>query len=194
MSDLQETVSLIRSTIENFQIEPDVQTINQINENLSLLSSKRKLKLDHQLDLLSRISKQRDELKEFNKQLLETEDRQQTLKSIEELEHEKFKLAKSITDLEMNMNHLQNSISSLTQNLNELEEQEKAVISNDLQENYDSTVLRLKLFKSMGLMIDTSKDKDQIIIYNKDKGVSDILPVEENYSDFFVSNYVWDNL
>ncbi|ANZ76489.1 BA75_04038T0 [Komagataella pastoris] len=194
MSDLQETVSLIRSTIENFQIEPDVQTINQINENLSLLSSKRKLKLDHQLDLLSRISKQRDELKEFNQQLLETEDRQQTLKSIEELEHEKFKLAKSITDLEMNMNHLQNSISSLTQNLNELEEQEKAVISNDLQENYDSTVLRLKLFKSMGLIIDTSKDKDQIIIYNKDKGVSDILSVEENYSDFFVSNYVWDNL
>lgn len=50
---VEETPSnLIRSTIENFQIEPDLATLDRITENLDLLAEKRSGRTNEQRDIL----------------------------------------------------------------------------------------------------------------------------------------------
>lgn len=55
------------------------------------------------------------------------------------------------------------------------------------------TIFRLKLmvYRKFGLKIDIPSNT--LIIYNKEKNLTDFLNYgDEKYSDYFISNYIWD--
>lgn len=192
---LEETPSnLIRSTIENFQIEPDLATLDRITENLDLLAEKRSGRTNEQRDILKNLSAQKKYLEASVHQLEHSDQRIKIQTSFQQLEQDKFNIAKSLTDLEINQSILNTNLSILNETYEKLVLDEDNLLNNEVNENFDSVVLKLKLFKTMGIVIDTKSDPNKLVVYNKVQDAVNVLTVDDNYSNYFITNYVWDAL
>ncbi|KAK6457711.1 Spc24 subunit of Ndc80-domain-containing protein [Scheffersomyces xylosifermentans] len=136
-------------------------------------------------------------------------------KSIE-LDNIKVSIAKNLNDLESSINLLKLNKSKLQKNLEELKvkianlfndpfddrNREKSTNEEDLL-NQDSSILKISLYRNLGVRIenfneDSKADEetanDHIIIHNKEKNLTSVFKVEPKYSDYFISNYIWDRV
>jgi kinetochore protein Spc24 len=68
----------------------------------------------------------------------------------------------------------------------ELEEQ--SAVTPEANEN----ILKLKLYRSLGVILDL--ENDQVLINRKNDGNIDILPLDNNLSDFYKTKYIWERL
>ncbi|GMM34068.1 hypothetical protein DASC09_013930 [Saccharomycopsis crataegensis] len=224
---LENLSSLLKSTIQNFEIEPDIQIISQINKKISNLQRLRYEKIQQQEQELEKLVNEY-ELKLNGIQSLElSQERKKILEEINELNNLKFKLARNYLELENEINDLGLQFKKKTQELVDL--QNLNILNNELNANPDSNVLKLKIYKNFGLLIET-KFKSTTKT-NHDNGVKDLTndssfldKINEDYnnekihnlvinnnrtnlittlnidetdnklSDYFISNYLWDNL
>lgn len=94
------------------------------------------------------------------------------LKKLDELEIELSKL----TD-KFNINNL-NSIDT------------KNPDSKYIQDN--TNLLKLKLYQSLGIKF--NNETREVLILNKSKNNVSLLKIDDSYSEYFISNFIWDNI
>uniref|UniRef100_UPI0000D894C2 Hypothetical 24.6 kDa protein in ILV2-ADE17 intergenic region n=1 Tax=Saccharomyces cerevisiae TaxID=4932 RepID=UPI0000D894C2 len=56
----------------------------------------------------------------------------------------------------------------------------------------NENILKLKLYRSLGVILDL--ENDQVLINRKNDGNIDILPLDNNLSDFYKTKYIWERL
>lgn len=121
-------------------------------------------------------------------------------KSIE-LDGLKVLLAKTLNDLESQINLMNIIILKLTESLDQLETKKERVINDNFLNNPDSKIMKINLYKSLGILIENfdqvnenGDGKDRILIYNRETDLTNILNVSDKYSDYFITNHIWDSL
>lgn len=120
-------------------------------------------------------------------------------KSIE-LDNLKVAIAKNLNDLGTAINSLKLSKSNLETELESLKTKlaqqfDNLELPDDGLMNQDSNILKINLYRNLGVRIENfGEGSDRIVIYNKETDLSSVLKVEEKYSDYFISNYIWDRL
>lgn len=224
---LDNPASLLRSTIQNFEIEPDIQILNQIHKKGSQLYDSRIAKIERQQELLNEaVAKYENRLKELHTMELSS-DRKEVLQQINDLNNLKFKLARNYLELETEISELKSALDKKTKEFLDLKNM--SALDYEVMDNPDSTVLKLKLYKNLGLLIDIqnqkyhasndSPKKDlgaeddsfisklnedyaqnkvyKLVINNQRSNVLTTLTIDESnnhLSEYFISNYIWDNL
>lgn len=210
---------LIQSSIESFEIEPDLLTLERIDENILKILQHRqdviKQFQDHNHQLSTRINDLNRGINKLmdvgNYQLptvgaegldLETTTSSSgdILKLISKRKHEldnhKLTVAKQLNDLESMINSQHVHKIHQDNQLAELMTQYDNIINQNILEYKNSNTMKINLFKLLGIVIDKNPEKDQdlVLIYNEKYGVSNILDIDDNLNDYFISNFIWDKL
>ena len=132
----------------------------------------------------------------------------------EEMDTLKVHYAKEMNSLESQINSMNIVILKLNEQLDSLVVESEHIVSDNILNNPDSKIMKINLYKSLGVLIepvngersgkngpssvskrsdlDTSYDK--ILIYNQEKSVTSILDATGKYSDYFVTNHIWENI
>lgn len=113
---------------------------------------------------------------------------------IHKLDKEKFALAKNINELEASNNHNSASLSKLRKELEDsLEEDVLDTTTSDID---DSTLLKLKVFRSLGISFDGDKPENhtKALIQSTSNNSLYTLSLDKQYGSYFISNYIWDKL
>ncbi|CEP22238.1 hypothetical protein BN1211_2530 [Cyberlindnera jadinii] len=114
-------------------------------------------------------------------------------KKIKENQSSELELNKTLKEVTSNKQELSTTLSSLVDELSSLEKQIEDLDFVDDIEDKDAIVLKLMVYRKLGLKIDMKSSA--MIIYNKEKNLTDFLNYgDEKYSSYFISNYIWDRL
>lgn len=200
--------SAIGDTLSLFDLQHDINQINSISAKfgqIDTISSQNTATFNSKLDDLKR---QLDNVKSSIKSLKQSTSFKTTKSSIIQLENEIFETARSLTTLNMEINSLKLSYNQDLKKLDELETDlnqlrisfsslpdiSTAALdkSNPNIINDRTRIIKMKLFDSLGLKVDL--EKAQITILNKSSNRLISLKIDDNYSDYFISNYIWDNM
>ncbi|KAL7663599.1 Kinetochore protein Spc24 [[Candida] zeylanoides] len=122
-----------------------------------------------------------------------------------ELDGRKVELAKNLNDLESQINALHMARARLESTLADLDARSQRLLDEDLVQNPDSKIMKINLYKSLGVLVepaaaDAAADAaataapDRVLIYNRENDLTNILDVSDKYSDYFVTNHIWDRL
>ncbi|KAF5210864.1 kinetochore-associated Ndc80 complex subunit spc24 [Clavispora lusitaniae] len=205
--------SLIYSAIDNFETQPDLASLRRIAENLRKtadLRSARIEKLEEQVSRLERelreVSEEIESLKEPSATVYETlgqfgevQKSDSVFKLINaksvELDNLKVSLAKQLTELESAINHMSMKKISMSRRRDELASEREQALAANIASNLNSSSMKISLYKSLGVHVeDFDGESDKIIIFDRGTDSTSVLPVDEKYSDYFISNYIWDRL
>lgn len=214
---------LIQSAIDGFEIKPDILTLNRIDETIEKTSQNRSSKID---ELVSRNAHLKSQLQSLSNELAalskpsglnyeilnslgEKDDGDHdnsdifTLmnRKLTELDHIKVSLAKGLNDLESQVNALHISQNNLVKVKQNLATKYENLISHSILNNRDSKVMKINLYKNLGVIVEEGKPategvsaEDKIIVHNRVTDITSILSVDDKYSDYFISNHIWDQL
>lgn len=207
---------LVQESIDGFEIEGDIYSISRIERLIAdtkLLRANaienhesRIKQLEHEhntlineVKLLTRVSGiNRDTLNLLGTQKLpeDTDDNIFSAMNRKSYELDKLKLtyAKTLNDLESQLNSMRIQKSSLEQTHTKLAQEIDDIVSESVINNPDSRVMKINIYKSLGVSIEPSGNGDKIFIYNKDSDVTSVLDISDKYSDYFITNHVWDRL
>lgn len=103
----------------------------------------------------------------------------------------------------MEINSLKLSFNENLKKLDDLESElsklnEKFIISTTTTPNDENTIeentniIKLKLFQSIGIKFNV--ESREVLILNKSKNSISLLKIDDSYSEYFISNYIWDNI
>lgn len=216
---------LLLSSIESFEIEPDLLTLRRIEEVIdktnqyrSNIIEKYESKLNDmkneynnlvaEIKLLTRVSGiNYDNLKVLgngNEESMKDANNRNIFsmmseKSIE-LDNLKLSLAKNLNDLESQLNSMNITKKDLMEKYELLKLENDNLINDNILKNPDSRAIKINIYKNLGIEIeegtgsDNENKQDRIIIYNKETDLSSILNIDEKYSEYFITNYIWDRM
>lgn len=214
---------LVQSAIDGFEIKPDILTLNRIDDTIDKTTQLRSSKADELVSrnahLKSQLQSLSNEITALNKpsglnhEILnslgergheghgDTDIFTLMNRKLTELDHMKVSLAKGLNDLESQVNALHISQSNLVKVKQNLSTKYENLISHNLLNNVDSKVMKINLYKNLGVLVEDGKPgedgvsgEDKIIVHNRATDITTILSVDDKYSDYFVSNYIWDQL
>lgn len=212
--------ALVASTIENFETDPDLASLNRINETMKQTELKRKTRIDALEAELAELQAMLDEKKQELDSLSVPDDAMmeslnelgntkvsadQDLFKImnnksSELDSLKVSLAKQLSDLESTINQMNMTKLSLIKQKEELTNQKELALTNSLIENRNSSTMKISLYRLLGVHIEPGQARegetanDKVIMFNRENNLTSILELDEKYSDYFISNYIWDRL
>lgn len=200
--------SAIGETLTLFDLQHDINQINIISSKFKQMDSTSHQKIQSFNLKIDDLKKQLDNVKASIKSLKHSSSFKTTKSSIIQLENEIFETARSLTTLNMEINTLKLSYNHDLKKLDELETDLNQLrisfsslpdISNSSLDksnpnviNDRARIIKMKLFDSLGLKVDL--EKAQITILNKSTNRLISLKIDDNYSDYFISNYIWDNM
>ncbi|ABN65764.1 predicted protein [Scheffersomyces stipitis CBS 6054] len=231
--------SILQQTIDSIEIDPELLTLERIDDTIRLIKNARDEKIDqlekskkglevtinqlnNEISLLNKISDYNYEVIRniteiagySNTQINRDENIFKVLnKKSVELDNYKVVIAKNLNDLESSINFLRLNKTNLQKNVDELKTKINNLFNNPFDDseandddlvNQDANILKINLYRNLGVNIDNFDDEngendtvttnDHILIHNKDSNVSSVFKVEPKYSDYFISNYLWDRL
>lgn len=216
---------LLLSSIESFEIEPDLLTLRRIEEVINKTNQIRTniiekyeekikaMKGQHQnllteIELLTRVSGiNYENLKALGNGDEEYSGDLSTKnifnvmndKSIE-LDNLKLSLAKNLNDLESQINSMNIMKKDMTEKYELAKLKNDNLINDNILKNPDSKAIKINIYKNLGVEIENNEDnetgnsQDKVVIYNKETNLSSILNIDEKYSEYFVTNYIWDRI
>lgn len=207
--------TLIHAAIESFETAPDIESLSKIAANVKKTQELRDSKIDALeqevrnleaqlaeikagLEILSQPSAATAEiLAGFGKQDVVQEDsifKMMNAKSVE-LDNLKMSLARQLTEHESQLNQININKLNLIRRRDDLRAQNDRALANNVAANFNSSSMKISLYKSLGVHIeDFASDRDRIVLFDKKTNQPSVLNVSEKYSDFFISNYIWDRL
>jgi chromosome segregation ATPase len=189
---------LLRETLESFSIETDLDTIDRIQESLKILQSERDKELQVTQAELLQLSTALKTQEETISELVNDPKRHEVKDKLKENAKLEFEYSKSLKGLTYEKQELNSKLSQLVDEFTRLENDLDSLQSatgdaNHEDQDLDSVVLKLMVYRKLGLKLDT-KSKTAII-FNKEKNLTDFLNYsDEKYSDYFISNYIWDRI
>ncbi|KAJ5716064.1 hypothetical protein N7493_007975, partial [Penicillium malachiteum] len=190
--------TLIHHTIGNFNIHPDKQAVTRINDSLSTLQQSRDLRIREAESSLRKLSRHLHSLNTQHEEAVAVHDSGKHAAEIVELDTKKFRIAKTATELEIESERLESELEMLKERLADLETQglEGDEPTRREREMDDATILRLKIFRSLGIDIepDEAGNFHRAVIRNSRKGDVHVVNIDPKFSRFFYSNYFWQTM
>ncbi|CAH2351051.1 probable kinetochore protein Spc24p [[Candida] railenensis] len=211
--------AILNSVVDSFEIKPDLVMLSKIDESIQKSSIQRSLKLEQQQSILNQLQKEYDSLLKEANSLSDPSSSEDILAQLEiktvpsvspndnlfdlfdkksiELDNSKVVLAKRINELDSQINLKKINISKLHEQLEKVTQQTENVLNENLLQNPDSKIMKINLYKSLGILIENGTngvDEDKILLYNKENDLTSILNVNDKYSDYFITNHIWDRL
>ena len=211
--------AILNSVVDSFEIKPDLVMLSKIDESIQKSSIQRSLKLEQQQSILNELQKEYDSLLKEANSLSDPSSSEDILAQLEiktvplvlpndnlfdlfdkksiELDNSKVVLAKRINELDSQINLKKINILKLHEQLEKVTQQTENVLNENLLQNPDSKIMKINLYKSLGILIENGTnglDEDKILIYNKENDLTSILNVNDKYSDYFITNHIWDRL
>lgn len=216
---------LLLSSIESFEIEPDLLTLRRIEEVINKTNQYRSNTIENyetklntmksefqslmsEINLLTKVSGINYE----NLKLLGNGDEESmgdlsnknifnvmNEKSIE-LDNLKLSLAKNLNDLESQINSMNITKKDLMEKYELVKMKNDNLINDNILKNPDSKAIKINIYKNLGVEIESGEEgesenkQDKVIIYNKETNLSSILNIDDKYSEYFITNYIWDRL
>ncbi|RJE17700.1 Kinetochore protein SPC24 [Aspergillus sclerotialis] len=194
----EDPATLIHHTIGNFNIQPDKQAVTRINDSLSNLQQSRELRISDVESALRKLSRNLHSLNAQHEEAIAAHDSAKHAEKIVELDTQKFRIAKAASDLEIETERLEGELEMLKERLADLEAQglEGDEATRREREVDDTTLLRLKIYRSLGIDIehDQSGTFNKAIIRNSRKGDVHVVNVDPKFSRFFYANYFWSTM
>lgn len=100
----------------------------------------------------------------------------------------------------MEINSLKLSYNENLKKLDELESEliklNEKFISNTINDSKsideNANLIKLKLYQSIGLKFNT--ETKEVLILNKKKNNVSLLKIDDTYSEYFISNFIWENI
>ncbi|KAE8371392.1 putative kinetochore protein spc24 [Aspergillus bertholletiae] len=190
--------TLIHHTIGNFNIQPDKQAVTRINDSLSTLQQSRELRMREAESSLRKLSRHLHSLNAQHEEAVAAHDSSKHAADMVELDTKKFRIAKSATELEIESERLEGELEMLKERLADLEAQglEGDEATRRERELDDATILRLKIYRSLGVDIeaDGAGNFNKAVIRNSRKGDVHVVNIDPKFSRFFYSNYFWSTM
>ncbi|TQV96554.1 hypothetical protein V2A60_003058 [Cordyceps javanica] len=199
----EDPATLIRHTIDNFNIQPDKLAVSRVGESLSTLSQARELRLREASSSLSRLARQLGTLSQRHAEMVAARASADHAGAITTLDSEKFRTAKAASDAEAEAERVALQAADLAARLQELDLQGvegdggSAGGRRGRDPVDDEVLLRLKVYRSLGIDIERD-DKDgewaRAVIRNDRKGDVHVVNMEKKFSRYFYANYFWKTL
>ncbi|QLQ78107.1 hypothetical protein HG537_0A03540 [Torulaspora globosa] len=199
---LENPADLLRQVRENFIIEQDVESLAAIDEKTSQIKTKLQEKLRRskmeisslELQVKSKETKISDllnelaQVKDESQDLMGKNDLLSFVKQLDELEQSVVQLRSDLDERIVTL--VKGKRSPSEQPCDELidEEERKDIIGDPIAR---ANILKLKLYRSLGVVID---DTNGQIFIEKDNSEIDTLPLDNDLSDFFTTKYIWDRI
>ncbi|EEH42122.1 uncharacterized protein PADG_06942 [Paracoccidioides brasiliensis Pb18] len=194
----EDPATLIQHTIGNFNIQPDKLALTRINDSLSSLQQARDLRTREAEISLRKLARNLNTLNAQHAENVASHDPARHAASIVELDTKKFRIAKAASELEIESERLEGELEMLKARLAELDEQglEGDELARRERELDDSTILRLKIYRSLGIDVeaDESGNYNKAIIRNSRKGDVHVVNIDPKFSRFFYANYFWQTM
>ncbi|KAH1486418.1 hypothetical protein LV164_005158 [Aspergillus fumigatus] len=194
----EDPATLIHHTIGNFNIQPDKQAVTRINDSLSTLQQSRELRMRDAESALRKLSRNLHALTAQHEEAVSSHDSAKHAAQMVELDTKKFRIAKAATELEIESERLEGELEMLKERLAELEAQglEGDEATRREREADDATILRLKIYRSLGIDIeaDEAGNFSKAIIRNSRKGDVHVVNMDPKFSRFFYANYFWSTM
>lgn len=201
--------SAVSETLSVFDLQQDVALLGQIATKFEQLDSHASQQTAGFNAKLADLKHQLDQIRSSCRSLKQSSSFKSTKASMVQLENEIFETAKALTTLNMEINTVKLTYNQDLKRLDELENELNALrlsFSSSLQNIPNSAldklnpnaisdrtrIIKMKLYDSLGLKIDV--DQNELVILNKSQNKLVNLKIDDNYSDYFISNYIWDNM
>ncbi|CDR47561.1 CYFA0S33e00452g1_1 [Cyberlindnera fabianii] len=182
---------LLRETLEGCDIETDIDTIDRIAENLRVLQTERENKIVTGQQELQTLSGKLAQQKQVVQEMEASKVRNEIKSRIKESQNAELDINKALKELTSARQELSTNMSNLVDEFNSLEKQIEDLDYIEEPEDKDAVVLKLMVYRKLGLKVDLKSSV--LIIYNKEKNLTDFLNYgDDKYSDYFISNYIWD--
>lgn len=188
----------VTDTISIIDIQNDIARIDTVNHcfhEIDLLQQQNVNSIQTRIDQLKR---QLDNIHDSIKSFKNSSQNKLIRNELKTFELEIFNSARNLTSLNMQLNTLKLSYNENMKRLDQLEYQLDDLNSTFLRNSdaldslESSNIIKLKLFQSTGLKYDT--EGREVVILNKRKHTITPLKLDDNYTDYFISNFIWDNM
>lgn len=185
---------IFKNSTQAFDPKHDIEVLSRISETYSTLQRRRKDSLDSQINLLRELSRRLESLKSS----VSEQQQDLTLSASQDnnllnLEKQKFNLAKQINLLESSNNINSTKLAQLNQELEAILDLD--VLQTSTADIQDSTVLKLNVYKSLGITFDgDSPDSHKKVLIHSHQSNNIHTLLLTDYKPYFVSNYIWDKL
>lgn len=193
---LENPAELLRQVRENFIIQDDVAAIHGIDDKLNQVRSQSKQKLHSREDEISKLESELTAGNDRIKELTTSLDRRRR-------ESQELASQRQIVDYVKELDELEQSIVSMRSELDEkivrlvkdTRDQDSLESSDESEVLQDpvarANILKLKLYRSMGVVID--EENGQVLIRDSNDEV-DTLPIDSDLSDFFKTKFIWEKI
>ncbi|CZT43513.1 probable SPC24 Outer kinetochore protein-part of Ndc80p complex [Rhynchosporium secalis] len=198
----EDPTTLIRHTVENFNIQPDKHAVTRVNESLATLQQARDLRVREAESAMKKLSRTLATLNNHHNETLSQHSTTAHASEIATLDTQKFRIAKSASDIEIESERLSSQLADLQARLQELEVQ--GVEGGDVARKAaggmsvnDEMALTLKVYRGLGIDIEREKEGGEYtkaIIRNGRVGDVNVVNVDGKFSRFFWANYFWGHL
>ncbi|KAK2796315.1 kinetochore-associated Ndc80 complex subunit spc24 [Emmonsiellopsis sp. PD_5] len=194
----EDPATLIHHTIGNFNIQPDKLALTRITDSLSSLQQSRDLRTREAEISLRKLARNLDTLNAQHADNIASHDPSRHAAQVVELDTKKFRIAKAASELEIESERLEGELEMLKAKLAELDAQglEGDELARREREVDDSTILRLKIYRSLGIDVeaDEAGNYNKAIIRNSGKGDVHVVNIDPKFSRFFYANYFWQTM
>ncbi|KAM3526269.1 hypothetical protein NHJ13051_003525 [Beauveria bassiana] len=200
----EDPATLIRHTIENFNIHPDKLAVSRVGESLSTLQQARDLRLREAESSLKQLARQLSAISQQQASLAAAHAAADHASVISDLDTHKFRTAKAASDAEAEAERVALQAADLAARLQELELQG---VEGDVggggsggkRRDFvdDEVLLRLKVYRSLGIEIERDEESGEwakAVIRNDRKGDVHVVNMDKKFSRYFYANYFWKTL
>ncbi len=193
-----EPAELIQHTVSNFNLAPDKAALTRIDDSLSSVREMRGMRIKDAEEALRRLARKEATLSSQHRDIVADHDGSQHASEIVELDTKKFRIAKQASELEVESERLEADLERLKMRLADLEEQgvEGDEMSRRTREADDPTILRLWLYRSLGIQLeqDEAGNYNKATIGNTKKGDVHVVNIDPKFSRWFYADYFWQNM
>ena len=191
-------MQLIHHTVSNFNIAPDKAALGRINESLSTLQQSRDLRIRDAETALRKLTRQLSTLSSQHKEAVSGHSAHHHAQEIVELDTRKFRIAKQAREAEEEGERLEGELDGLKMRLEglEIEGVEGGQQSRKGREVDDPTVLRLWLYRSLGITLeqDEAGNYNKATIGNSKMGDVHVVNIDPKFSKYFYADYFWQTM
>lgn len=190
--------SAVTDTISIVDIQNDIALIDTVNNSFHEIDLIQQQNADSIQSRIDQLSRQLDNIHDSIKSFKNSSQNKLIRNELKTLELEIFNSARNLTSLNMQLNSLKLSYNENLKKLDQLESQLEDLNSTFLKNSdaldslESSNIIKLKLFQSTGLKYDP--ETKEIVILNKKQNTITPLKLDDNYTEYFISNFIWDNL
>ncbi|GAB5593835.1 putative kinetochore protein spc24 [Umbelopsis nana] len=180
---------LIRSTAEKFSPESDLALVQNTRETMQRVNEVRAKQQYHSQEELRGLMRQLEEARIQATRPNDVVDDREHIEELAQKDREKYQWAKQALELENENHGLENQIQSLRAQIEELDAQDVKV-----EDTIDKTTLQLQIYRGLGieLLDDGNGNFVKARIHSTRLNDLNTLALNDKYSPFFYSNYLWE--